>query len=206
MTFDPVVPFDSHPTVPTDAKDFGPRRSPLAIAIPSLPPDDVFARPDDGRRVVTALVADFVDVPLSIEEVERGLVGSSDMGLWAEGAYRRGERLAVGPGGPALTASVELDVGEPVYGTDIVTIPFAWRATGAAWLFPHMEAELVLSPITPTLTHLTFRGRYRPPLQIVGAVLDKLAMHRIAEATVRSFLERLAEALTGGHRVGAGPG
>lgn len=147
--------------------------------------------------MVTALVSDAVDVPLSMEQVERGLLGS-DIGMWAEAAYRRGERLAVGPGGPALTATVELDVGEPVYGTDRVTIPFAWRALGSAWLFPHMEAELVLSPITPTLTHLTFRGRYRPPLQIVGAMLDKLAMHRIAEATVHSFLERLADALTDG--------
>jgi hypothetical protein len=201
-TFGPVSPDGPLHRVRSDANDLTAVRSQDATAFPSFPADGL-ARPVGQRRVVTALVTDAVDVPLSMERIEHGLLGGGDMGMWAEAAYRRGERLAVGPGGPALTASVELDVGEPVYGTDSVTIPFAWRAIGAAWFFPHMEAEIVLSPITPTLTHLSFRGRYRPPLQLVGAMLDKVAMHRIAEATVRSFLERLADALDGGDNGGA---
>lgn len=140
------------------------------------------------------LVHDFIEVPLPLDDLVGRLAVSGDVTAWAQAAYRRGERLAVGPGTP-LVAVVELDIGEAVPGTESVTIPFSWKATGASWLFPHMEAELVLSPLAPSLTHVTFRGRYRPPLAAVGAVLDRVAMHRVAEATVRSFLERLRDAV-----------
>lgn len=141
------------------------------------------------------LVHDFIEVPLPLADVVARLAVSGDMTAWAQAAYRRGERLAVGPGMPLVSAVVELDIGEAVPGTESVTVPFSWKAAGASWLFPHMEAELVLSPLAPSLTHLTFRGRYRPPLAAVGAVLDRVAMHRVAEATVRSFLERLRDAV-----------
>jgi len=140
------------------------------------------------------LVHDFIEVPLPLADVEERLATAGDMTAWAAAAYRKGERLAVGPGTP-LAAVVELDVGEAVRGTESVTIPFSWKATGASWLFPHMEAELVLSPLAPSLTHLTFRGSYRPPLAAVGAVLDRVALHRVAEATVRAFLERMRDAV-----------
>lgn len=141
------------------------------------------------------LVHDFIEVPLPVEDVETRLASSGDMPAWAEAAYRKGERLAVGPGTPLVAAAVEIEVGEAVRGTDSTTIPFSWKAVGASWLFPHMEAEIVLSPMAPSLTHLTFRGSYRPPLAAVGALLDRVALHRVAEATVRSFLERLREAV-----------
>ena len=137
------------------------------------------------------LVQDFVDVPQSLDDVLVALRANGDLGTWAEAAYRMGERLAVGPS-KLLVAPVRLEVGEPVHGSDSVRFPIRWSAEGAEWLFPHMEAELVLSEITPTLTHLTLRGTYRPPLEGVGQLLDKLAFHRVAEATVRNFLERLA--------------
>lgn len=142
------------------------------------------------------LVQDFVDVPRPLDEVVEALVRSGHLGVWAEAAYRMGERLAVGPS-KLLVAPVTLEVGEAVRGSDSVRIPIRWSADGASWLFPHMEAELVLSEITADLTHLTLRGSYQPPLEGVGAVLDRLAFHRVAEATVRNFLERLAGELAG---------
>lgn len=140
------------------------------------------------------LIHDFVDVGVPLDRVEM-ILANSNMGLWAEVAYRRGERLAVGPGALGVAAPVDLEVGDPVYGTDSVTIPVAWKAADAQWLFPHMEAEIVLSPLTADITHLTFQGRYTPPLNSVGAMLDRIALHRVAEATVRTFLERLADAV-----------
>ncbi len=126
---------------------------------------------------------------MPLTEVEAALLTEGDLGVWAEGAYRMGERLAVGPS-KVLAAPVSLDVGEPVHGSDSVRFPVRWEVAGAEWLFPHMEAELVLSELTPEITHVVLRGSYRPPLD--GAALDRLAFHRIAEATVRHFLERLA--------------
>jgi hypothetical protein len=45
------------------------------------------------------------------------------------------------------------------------------------------------------LTQLTIHGRYEPPLGAVGRRLDRLLMHRIAEATIRAFLVRLVSTL-----------
>lgn len=140
------------------------------------------------------LVQDFIDVPLSIDAVEHALVSNGKLGVWAEAAYRMGERLAVGPS-KLLAAPVNLEVGDPVHSSESIRFPLRWSADGAPWLFPHMEAELVLNEITPDLTHLTLRGSYRPPMEGFGAVMDRLAFHRVAEATVRNFLERLAGGL-----------
>jgi hypothetical protein len=137
------------------------------------------------------LVADFIDVGLPLERTEHALLSGEDLGVWAEAAYRMGERLAVGPS-KALVAPVTLEVGSPVDGTDSVRFPLRWEASGARWLFPHMEAELVLSELTQEITHIALRGSYRPPFDGFGAALDRLAFHRVAEATVRNFLERLA--------------
>lgn len=134
-----------------------------------------------------------IEVALPVEVVERVLTDSDRPSVWARAAYRRGERLAIGPGVPAV--AVELDVGEPLRSNGAVTIPIGWRALGGSRLFPHMEAELVLDSVGTNRTQLTFRGSYRPPLAALGAMLDKLAMHKVAEATVRNFLERLASAL-----------
>jgi hypothetical protein len=145
-------------------------------------------------RTALMLVQDFVDVPIAVDRVVESLTAGEQLGVWAEAAYRMGERLAVGPS-KVLVAPVTLEVGDPVPSSDSVRIPIRWQADGAEWLFPHMEAELVVSEITPDLTHLALRGTYRPPLEGLGSVLDRLAFHRVAEATVRNFLERLADGL-----------
>lgn len=173
----------------------------LIASLDAEEPHDQIAQP--GWRAdrcapgggLVMLVHDFIDVPFPIDVVERLLVSSDDLSTWAAAAYQRGERLAVGPGVAGVTAAVELEVGEPVRGTESISIPFAWRVANAVRLFPHMEAELVISPLTDESTHLTLRGRYTPPFASLGEVLDRLAMHRIAEATVRNFLERLAGAV-----------
>lgn len=143
------------------------------------------------------LVQDFVDVTVPVDRVIEALTAEGRLGVWAEAAYRMGERLAVGPA-KLLAAPVTLEVGDPVHSSDSVRIPMRWQAEGAEWLFPHMEAELVVSEITGELTHLALRGSYRPPLEGLGSVLDRLAFHRVAEATVRNFLERLAQGLRAG--------
>lgn len=143
------------------------------------------------------MVHDIVDVPLPLEEIERQVTRSADMGVWADLAFRRGELMVVGPSAPGgARRSIEFDVAEPIHGTDRTIFPIAWRAAGSSWLFPHMDAELVLEALSLDVTRITFRGRYRPPLDRVGAMLDRLALHRVAKATVRNFLEQLVEALT----------
>ena len=137
------------------------------------------------------MVSDFMSIPLPIDIVQRRITGSDGLELLADAAYRRGEELAVGPS-PGVSVPVEFSIGVPVVGSNSIAFPIRWKASGATQLFPHMDAELVLSPLGDS-THIEFRGVYTPPMGPVGALLDRVAMHRLAEATVRNFLERLVD-------------
>lgn len=72
-----------------------------------------------------------------------------------------------------------------------------WVATGAPGMFPRLEATLTAWPLGPDQVLLVLEGGYEPPFGAVGRALDRVVLHRIAEATVACFLDRLAEALAG---------
>jgi hypothetical protein len=74
-------------------------------------------------------------------------------------------------------------------------LSLAWRAKERAELFPTMEAMLDVYPLGPTETQLELSGEYRPPLGIVGDVLDAVVGHRIADAAVHRFVQEIAERL-----------
>ena len=150
------------------------------------------------------LLHDFAYVPVSAERVcDRILAGD---GEWLTpliaAAMSEGDalRLRIGPVGglPILSKTVSLQVGEPMRRNEVTVVPLSWRATSTPGLFPVMTADLEVAPLDGELTQLTLRGRYEPPLGAVGRRLDRLLMHRIAEASVRSFLERLAQTITAG--------
>jgi hypothetical protein len=44
-------------------------------------------------------------------------------------------------------------------------------------------------------TQLAISGRYDPPLGTVGRTIDHIALHRVAEATIKDFLDRVAAVL-----------
>ena len=48
-------------------------------------------------------------------------------------------------------------------------------------------------------TQVVLRGTYDPPLGAVGRALDRTLFHRIAEASVKRFLDRIALALEAEH-------
>lgn len=170
--------------------------------------------PADARSVAPAVpVADSVQVELGAQDVGRRLRGG---GGWLvphlEGALAEGEavRIRIGPGGPAwLGKTVAVRLGAPVGEDEDLAIPLAWEATGPTGLFPRLEGELHLVALDPDRSELRLVGRYRPPLGRAGQVLDEALLARIARATVRSFLRRLARALeeddrSGEDRSGAG--
>jgi len=71
-------------------------------------------------------------------------------------------------------------------------IDFEWRAERGSALFPIMKASLVIYPLTPTETQLELNGVYDPPLGVVGEAVDAVALHRLAEASVASFVRDIA--------------
>ncbi len=136
-------------------------------------------------------------VPLGLGAVERRLDGiRSDMGEWADLAYRQGEQLRsrVGPTG-TLAKSVALTVGSAEIQRRGLVYPVNWSAVGGGALFPELRADLILSQNGLDETTLTLEGTYDPPLGAVGRMLDRAILGRLADATVRNWVDRLAEAL-----------
>jgi hypothetical protein len=134
----------------------------------------------------------------TVEEVASALDRSrGDISAWAQMAYRQGEalRTSITPGMGIPAKEVELTVGSPTRSRGRVIVPLVWQATGPGALFPTMEADLVLEPVGDDLVEVTLRGSYRPPLKAVGRLLDRALMHRVAEATTKSFLDTLCGAV-----------
>lgn len=138
----------------------------------------------------------FVHLPHPREEVEGALLdGLEGLPALADLAYRKGEELCtrIGLRRGALAKEVKLDVGAPRRGEGETTLPLTWEATGPSSLFPRMEADLVVAAMGSGLTQLALRGSYEPPLGRLGRALDRALLHRVAEASVKAFIDRLAE-------------
>ncbi len=150
----------------------------------------------------TMLLHDFAYVPVSAERVCSRILAED--GVWlallADAAVSEAEtlHLRIGPLGavPMLGKTVKLQVGEPLKRDEVTVVPLTWRATATPGLFPVMSADLEIAPLDAELTQLTLRGRYEPPLGAVGRRLDRLLMHRVAEASVRAFLGQLVATLS----------
>jgi hypothetical protein len=77
-------------------------------------------------------------------------------------------------------------------------VALRWEVAGdCGRLFPVLDADLVLTSAADDKTGLTLAGTYRLPLGILGAGTDQLIVRRVAEATIRNFLERVAAAIAG---------
>lgn len=111
----------------------------------------------------------------------------------------RGQHLMAAVGfavdGHRVSKHVEVKIGEPVMGTERTWIPITWRATGPTGLFPVLDAELELASLGARLTQLSISARYQPPLGLVGRTMDKALLSRVAEATIKDFIDRLASAI-----------
>ena len=144
----------------------------------------------------------FIELPMDASQVEAALADEPEAFLQpiARRATLRGDRLLADVGF-GDTVRVERSVavqGSMIVGrtTSKMIIPFSWRATGtSAGLFPTMEGDLEVASFGKALSQLAISARYSPPLGIVGRVLDRAVLHRIAEATIKDFLDQLGTIL-----------
>ena len=142
----------------------------------------------------------FVELPIEAGAVERGLV--SDPDAWvpaiARTASEHGRRLLaeVGFGREHRVATeVEISFGEPVRIPTKTILPMSWRAAGTSRLFPELEADLEVAPLGPARSQLSMSARYAPPFGALGRALDRALLHRVAEATLKDFLDRVGRSL-----------
>jgi len=75
----------------------------------------------------------------------------------------------------------------------VTVLEIGWEASRAPGLFPSMHLELSAWPLSSTETQLEIAGEYRPPLGLLGNAMDAAIGHRIAEASVHSFLDDVVE-------------
>jgi hypothetical protein len=90
------------------------------------------------------------------------------------------------------------EIREESYGgstSRVTRIPIEWSATQRAGLFPVMNAELSVFPLTATETQIEFVGRYEPPMGIIGGAFDATVGHRIAQASVHRLVSDVAKYL-----------
>jgi hypothetical protein len=103
-----------------------------------------------------------------------------------------------GPPGDALGTSrlARVQFVQPVYRDGAMTLGMRWETTGLAGrLVPVLDANIRLSEERDKGTWLGMTASYRPPLGALGAEMDRLVLHRVATATIRTFLNHLASAL-----------
>jgi hypothetical protein len=145
----------------------------------------------------------FIELPLRADVVED--VMTADPGAWlapiAQRANIRGDHLLADVGigeRHRLERTVEIRTGDPIRAATKTVVPLSWRAVGATrGLFPTLDADLEIAPLGLEASHLAISARYAPPLGVIGQVLDRALLHRIAEATLKDFLDNVAEAVRG---------
>lgn len=143
----------------------------------------------------------YAEIGRPFSEIEPRLLDVlASMDVWAAAAYRKGEeiRARIGVGGErALIAKqVRLRIRDPLRGEISTIVPLSWEATGTPGLFPTMDADLVLAALgAEPMAQLTLQGSYQPPIGALGRLIDRSLLHRIAEASVKHFVDRVARAL-----------
>ena len=138
-------------------------------------------------------------VPISMAEVEHRLDDvRAHLGSWADVAYRDGEELRarVGPNRGSLAKEVRLEIGIAEIHRAGLVYPIRWSATGAGVLFPVLNADLKLAHVGSDQTTISLEGTYEPPLGPLGRAVDRIMLRKVADATIKAWVDRLAEGIT----------
>jgi len=126
------------------------------------------------------------------------LIHAAGLDTASQAAYRDGltHAIRVGPAA-SVTRSVQVRFREVVIHDGSAVLTLRWEATGpGARMLPVLDADITICPANGNATTLRMVGVYRPPLGSLGARLDRIILSRVATATIRSFVTRVASDLT----------
>jgi hypothetical protein len=135
-----------------------------------------------------------LDVGFAVARERLTRLGESGA-LFAPSADGYGAGLArVGPG--VVSKLVRVQVHQLSWTDKSGGLALRWEATGAGGkLFPVLDADLTLTDFGTQGTLVALAGVYRPTLGVLGQALDRVVLHRVAAATVKSFLAQVAAQL-----------
>lgn len=141
-----------------------------------------------------------VEIPVPQAEVEAAL--ARDPRAWLPGlardAHLRGDALLAEVGfGETIRVEreVAIQLGAPIRSSSRTAFPLRWEAAAHPWLFPSLDADLEVAPLGPERTQLSISARYVPPFRGIGRALDRALLSRVAEATVKDFVDHVAAAV-----------
>lgn len=143
----------------------------------------------------------YCELPAAFEVIEARLIDHPEDWLpsLATRATRRGELLLAEVGFDLgryrVGKHVEMCLRAPIQTPGRMVLPLTWVATGPHVLFPAFDGELELGALGRRCTQLVISVNYRPPLGAIGQTVDRIALHRFAEATIKDFLDRTGAAL-----------
>lgn len=143
-------------------------------------------------------VAHETRLPLSYELARARLASLIQGGLLVsvcEDVYGEGMTalLRVGLPGLGISRLVRVQFRDLVTHGESAVLAFRWEAVGSAGgLFPALDADLTLRPLAAERSLLRIDGAYRPPLGSLGAAMDRAILNRVATATIRDLVLRMA--------------
>jgi hypothetical protein len=181
------------------------------------PPDGANGSPDDGERASRAravFISDFVHLPVRFDDLVPILMDVDAAWLRAledptavrsppHGGFERPRddddiarvRVRLGVGTAHAGLAVVVSSGPPRYRDRNVMVPITWEPVAFEQLLPKLEGDLEMSDFGGEFTRLALAGRYRVPLGHLGLGIDRIAMHRVAESSVRGFLQDVQESI-----------
>jgi hypothetical protein len=142
----------------------------------------------------------FVELPMDPERVEDAIM--RDPLSWLPGlasqANLQGDALLAEVGfgdAPRMARTVAIEFGEPVRMPSKSVLPFRWTPVGGGGLFPALDADLEIAQLGSGRSQLAMSARYVPPLGGLGRAIDRAVLYRVAEATLKDFLDRVRESV-----------
>jgi hypothetical protein len=101
-------------------------------------------------------------------------------------------------GAAGLSRLVRVQLRELTWTDRSAGLAIRWEAAGpGGGLFPVLDADLRLASAGEQAASLSMAGSYRPPLGPLGETLDRVILHRVADATIRNFVIWVAAQITG---------
>jgi hypothetical protein len=144
----------------------------------------------------------YVELPMPFDRAEPALIAfpGSGLGAWIEESGDQVDRLLAEVGFTVAERRIEHRVTiafrDPRRLGSRTLVPMTWEATGPDGVVPTLEGDLEVATLGPNRTQLSISAMYTPPMGAFGRALDRALLHRVAEATVKDFLDRVAAAMS----------
>jgi hypothetical protein len=97
--------------------------------------------------------------------------------------------------GPAIRQRVAVDLGGAEPADAASRWALSWEPVGHTVLLPAFSGTLEICELDDGTTCLEVAGTYRPPLGLVGVIVDGAIGHRVAEVSIEHFAAAVARRL-----------